>query len=177
MQCVWTTRKVTGRINWVHLRVLQYYGVPLKCSCKNEFFKVHGTDCGLWSFIYSLLDALYSNYFHRNIFHDKRTYLGLVKTHNLKHCNLNRGGIKDIKLFLKLNPQLNISVSLYDGRLCPKTGNIQVWKYDTFATKKPLKVIHILHLFQFKKKIKRHYYFYLKSPHTIHIFLKRGGVV
>ena len=90
-----------------------------------------------------------------------------MKTLNLKHCNLNRGGIKDIKLFLKLNPQLNISVSLYDGRLCPKTGNIQVWKHDTFATKKPLKDIHILHVFQFKKKIKRNYYFYLKSPHTI----------
>ena len=58
------------------------------------------------------------------------------------------------------------------GSYALKQEIFNIWKYNKFSTKKPLKDIHILHVFEFKKKTKGNYYFYLKSPYTIHNFFK-----
>ena len=96
---------------------------------KRHFFKVYKSGMRLWSFIYSVLAAIYSHIFHRNGIHYKATYFKFIKNLDLASLNFNRGTIKDLKKFLKQHRQLNITVSIYEGRLSPNSDKLQVWKY------------------------------------------------
>ena len=53
----------------------------------------------------------------------------------------------------------------------PQSENMQVWKYGQIGLGK--KEINVLHIFQFKEKTKKHYYFYIKNISSIHHFYQK----
>ena len=65
-----------------------------------------------------------------------------------------------------------VSITLFEGRLSPLTGNKEIFKGCILADGG--KEISILRLFNFHSKGKRSYYFYLKEPSTIHNFLHKN---
>ena len=95
---------------------------------KRNFFRVHNSGYGIWSFIYSILAAIYSNSLHRNIMHHHTSYQKFIKSSNINTSRFESGSIKDVKLFLKANEKLNLNVTINEGRLCPNSGKLQVWK-------------------------------------------------
>ena len=109
--------------------------------------------------------------FHRSIFHNRKTYERFTKGLNLSTANIKRGSIRDIKLLLKNNLHLNVCVHIYEARLSPHSGNIQVWKYGKIGVGK--NQVNILHTFQFERKAKQHFYFYIKSISSIYQFQQK----
>ena len=139
---------------------------------KRNFFKVYNSGSGLWSFIYAILAALYSPLLHRNVMHYKESYKKFTKKIEMESLNIKRGNIKDLKMFLQQNKNWDVSVNLYEGRLSHHSPDIQVWKYGKLGDGKS--DINVLHIFQYVKKKKRHYYFYIKNIFAIkHLFQKR----
>ena len=138
-----------------------------------HFFRIHDSGSGITSFIYCLLAAIYSNDLHRNVMHSKQAYQNFLKTLNLENIfSYHSSSFRTLKLFLRHNQQLNITIILYEGRLSPSTGKIEIFKHSTLGCGS--KKICILRLFNFHMKTKRSFYFYLKNPSTIHNFLHKN---
>ena len=138
---------------------------------KRNFFRVYNSGSGIWSFIYSVLAALYSGVLHRNVIHYKETYHKFLRKLDLTSLRYQKGSIKDIKTFLKQNKFLDISIVIYEGRLSPDSNQIQVWKYGKLGVGK--NEINVLHTFIFKNGEKLSYYFYIKNILTIHHFFQK----
>ena len=85
--------------------------------------------------------------------------------------NYRKGSIRDIKIFLKQNKILDISVVINEGRLSPHSKQIQVWKYGKLGVGR--KQINLLHILIFKNKEKVNYYFYIKNIYTLHHFFQK----
>ena len=137
-----------------------------------HFFRIYDTGSGVTSFIYSLLAAIYSNVLHRNVMHSKKAYQAFLKTLDLKKVSYHSSSIKNLKSILEYNKHLNVKIILFEGRLSPLTGNIEIFKRCILGDGS--KEISILRLFNFHSKGKRSYYFYLKEPSTIHNFLHKN---
>ena len=138
---------------------------------RRHFFKVYKSGYGIVSFIYSLMAALYSNTIHRNFMHSPNCYKRFVNTLNLQKITFSKDSLKQLKIFLKNNSNLNVKIILFEGRLSPKSGNIEVYQHSKIEHGK--RIINILRLFNFEGKARRSYYFYLKNASTLTL-LKRN---
>ena len=103
--------------------------------------------------------------------HHHTSYQKFIKSLNINTSRFESGSIKDVKLFLKANEKLNLNVTIYEGRLCPNSGKLQVWKSVKIGNGE--KEVNILHIFQYYMKNRKNYYFYLKNLSCIHNFFQK----
>ena len=130
----------------------------------NSIFKIHQSKDE--SFLYSILAALYSNRVKLKRFHQVNAYARYKKLLNIGNITFPMKN-KDINVFLKNNPNLDISIRLFDSITISKT-DMQIYEYRTIG--KGHKIINLLFHKSYKNEKSFHHYFWIK----ISIILKNN---
>ena len=91
----------------------------------NSIFKIHQSKDE--SFLYSILAALYSNRINVKQFHRVNAYAKYKKLLNIGNITFPMKN-KDINVFLKNNPNLDISIRLFDSIAISKT-DMKIYEY------------------------------------------------
>ena len=68
--------------------------------------------------------------------HSKKAYQAFLKTLDLKKVTYHSSSIKNLKSILEYNKHLNVKIILFEGRLSPLTGNIEILKRCILGVKK-----------------------------------------
>ena len=134
----------------------------------NSIFKIHQSKDE--SFLYSILAALYSNRINVRQFHQVNAYARYKKLLNIGNITFPMKN-KDINVFLKNNPNLDISIRLFDSITISKT-DMQIYEYRIIG--KGHKVINLLFHKSYKNKKSFYHYFWIKNINNIKKQLKDG---
>ena len=136
----------------------------------NSIFKIHQSKDE--SFLYSILAALYSNRVKLKRFHQVNAYARYKKLLNIGNITFPMKN-KDINVFLKNNPNLDISIRLFDSITISKT-DMQIYEYRIIG--KGHKVINLLFHKSYKNKKSFYHYFWIKNINNIKKTIKRRFV-
>lgn len=136
----------------------------------NSIFKIHQSKDE--SFLYSILAALYSNRINVRQFHQVNAYARYKKLLNIGNITFPMKN-KDINVFLKNNPNLDISIRLFDSITISKT-DMQIYEYRIIG--KGHKVINLLFHKSYKNKKSFYHYFWIKNINNIKKTIKRRFV-
>ena len=104
----------------------------------NSVFKIYQSKDE--SFIYSILAAIYSNKIDARSFHQPSAYIKYKKLLNITNIPFPMKN-KNIKLFLRNNSRLDISIRLFDSILISKN-DMKIYEHKVFG--KGPKIINIL---------------------------------
>ena len=135
----------------------------------NSIFKIHQSKDE--SFLYSILAALYSNRINVKQFHRVNAYAKYKKLLNIGNITFPMKN-KDINVFLKNNPNLDISIRLFDSIAISKT-DMKIYEYRIIG--KGRKIINLLFHKSYKNKKSFYHYFWIKNINNFEKQLN-GGV-
>ena len=127
----------------------------------NSIFKIHQSKDE--SFLYSILAALYSNRINVKQFHRVNAYAKYKKLLNIGNITFPMKN-KDINVFLKNNPNLDISIRLFDSITISKT-DMKIYEYKVIG--KGRKIINLLFHKSYKNKKSFYHYFWIKNINNI----------
>ena len=127
----------------------------------NSIFKIHQSKDE--SFLYSILAALYSNRINVRQFHQVNAYARYKKLLNIGNITFPMKN-KDINVFLNNNPNLDISIRLFDSITISKT-DMQIYEYRIIG--KGRKIINLLFHKSYKNKKSFYHYFWIKNINNI----------
>ena len=127
----------------------------------NSIFKIHQSKDE--SFLYSILAALYSNRINVRQFHQVNAYARYKKLLNIGNITFPMKN-KDINVFLKNNPNLDISIRLFDSIAISKT-DMKIYEYRVIG--KGRKIINLLFHKSYKNKKSFYHYFWIKNINNI----------
>ena len=127
----------------------------------NSIFKIHQSKDE--SFLYSIVAALYSNRINVKQFHRVNAYAKYKKLLNIGNITFPMKN-KDINVFLKNNPNLDISIRLFDSIAISKT-DMKIYEYRIIG--KGRKIINLLFHKSYKNKKSFYHYFWIKNINTI----------
>ena len=136
----------------------------------NSVFKIYKSKNE--SFLYSILAALYSNKIDRRSFHHPEAYEKFKRKINTKNISFPMKN-KNIIHFLKHNPNLNISIRLFDSVVTSKN-DMKIYEHKVIGKGK--KIINILFHKSYIKKKSFYHYFWLKNINNIQKKFKKGFV-
>ena len=134
----------------------------------NSIFKIHQSKDE--SFLYSILAALYSNRINVKQFHRVNAYAKYKKLLNIGNITFPMKN-KDINVFLKNNPNLDISIRLFDSIAISKT-DMKIYEYRIIG--KGRKIINLLFHKSYKNKKSFYHYFWIKNINNIKKQLNDG---
>ena len=127
----------------------------------NSIFKIHQSKDE--SFLYSILAALYSNRINVKQFHRVNAYAKYKKLLNIGNITFPMKN-KDINVFLKNNPNLDISIRLFDSITISKT-DMKIYEYRIIG--KGRKIINLLFHKSYKNRKSFYHYFWIKNINNI----------
>ena len=127
----------------------------------NSIFKIHQSKDE--SFLYSILAALYSNRINVRQFHQVNAYARYKKLLNIGNITFPMKN-KDINVFLKNNPNLDISIRLFDSIAISKT-DMKIYEYRIIG--KGRKIINLLFHKSYKNRKSFYHYFWIKNINNI----------
>ena len=136
-------------------------------SNNNSVFKIYKSKNE--SFLYSILAALYSNKIDRRSFHHPEAYEKFKRKINTQNISFPMKN-KNIIHFLKNNPNLNISIRLFDSVVTSKN-DMKIYEHKVIGKGK--KIINILFHKSYIKKKSFYHYFWLKNINNIQKKLKK----
>jgi len=122
----------------------------------NSIFKIHHSKDE--SFLYSILAALYSNRINVKQFHRVNAYAKYKKLLNIGNITFPMKN-KDINVFLKNKPNLDISIRLFDSIAISKT-DMKIYEYRVIG--KCRKIINLLFHKSYNNKKTFYHYFWIK---------------
>ena len=134
----------------------------------NSIFKIHQSKDE--SFLYSILAALYSNRINVKQFHRVNAYAKYKKLLNIGNITFPMKN-KDINVFLKNNPNLDISIRLFDSIAISKT-DMKIYEYRIIG--KGRKIINLLFHKSYKNRKSFYHYFWIKNINNIKKELNDG---
>ena len=134
----------------------------------NSIFKIHQSKDE--SFLYSILAALYSNRINVKQFHRVNAYAKYKKLLNIGNITFPMKN-KDINVFLKNNPNLDISIRLFDSIAISKT-DMKIYEYRIIG--KGRKIINLLFHKSYKNRKSFYHYFWIKNINNIKKQLNDG---
>ena len=134
----------------------------------NSIFKIHQSKDE--SFLYSILAALYSNRINAKQFHQVNAYAKYKKLLNIGNVTFPMRN-KNIDIFLKNNPKLDISIRLFDSITISKT-DMKIYEYKVIG--KGRKIINLLFHKSYKNKKSFYHYFWIKNINNIKKQLNDG---
>ena len=124
------------------------------------------------SFIYSILAAIYSRKIDARSFHQPSAYRKYKKLLNIANVPLPMKN-KNIKLFLRNNSRLDISIRLFDSILISKN-DMKIYEHKVVG--KGRKIINILFHKSYKNKRSYYHYFWIKNINNIKTSIKKQFV-
>ena len=136
----------------------------------NSIFEIHQSKDE--SFLYSILAALYSNRINAKQFHQVNAYAKYKKLLNIGNVTFPMRN-KNIDIFLKNNPKLDISIRLFDSITISKT-DMKIYEYKVIG--KGRKIINLLFHKSYKNKKSFYHYFWIKNINNIKKTIKRRFV-
>ena len=134
----------------------------------NSVFKIYQSKDE--SFIYSILAAIYSNKIDARSFHQPSAYRKYKKLLNIANIPFPMKN-KNIKLFLKNNSRLDISIRLFDSILISKN-DMKIYQHKVVG--KGRKIINILFHKSYKNKKSYYHYFWIKNINNIKTSIKNS---
>jgi len=136
----------------------------------NSVFKIYQSKDE--SFIYSILAAIYSHKIDARSFHQPSAYRKYKKLLNVANTPLPMKN-KNIKLFLRNNSRLDISIRLFDSILISKN-DMKIYEHKVIG--KGRKIINILFHKRYKNKQSYYHYFWIKNINNIKKSFKKHFV-
>ena len=136
----------------------------------NSVFKIYQSKDE--SFIYSILAAIYSHKIDARSFHQPSAYRKYKKLLNVANTPLPMKN-KNIKLFLRNNSRLDISIRLFDSVLISKN-DMKIYEHKVIG--KGRKIINLLFHKQYKNKQSYYHYFWIKNINNIKKSFKKHFV-
>ena len=127
----------------------------------NSTFEIHQSKDE--SLLYSILAALYSNRINVKQFHRVNAYAKYKKLLNIGNITFPMKN-KDINVFLKNNPNLDISIRLFDSIAISKT-DMKIYEYRIIG--KGRKIINLLFHKSYKNRKSFYHYFWIKNINNI----------
>ena len=124
------------------------------------------------SFIYSILAAIYSRKIDARSFHQPSAYRKYKKLLNIANVPLPMKN-KNIKLFLRNNSRLDISIRLFDSVLISKN-DMKIYEHKVIG--KGRKNINLLFPKRYKNKQSYYHYFWIKNINNIKKSFKKHFV-
>ena len=136
----------------------------------NSVFKIYQSKDE--SFIYSILAAIYSHKIDARSFHQPSAYRKYKKLLNVANTPLPMKN-KNIKLFLRNNSRLDISIRLFDSILISKN-DMKIYEHKVIG--KGRKIINLLFHKRYKNKQSYYHYFWIKNINNIKKSFKKHFV-
>lgn len=136
----------------------------------NSVFKIYQSKDE--SFIYSILAAIYSHKIDARSFHQPSAYRKYKKLLNVANAPLPMKN-KNIKLFLRNNSRLDISIRLFDSILTSKN-DMKIYEHKVIG--KGRKIINLLFHKRYKNKQSYYHYFWIKNINNIKKSFKKHFV-
>ena len=134
----------------------------------NSIFKIYQSKDE--SFLYSILAAMYSNKIEAKSFHQPNAYKKYKKLLNIENIPFPMKN-KNISLFLKNNPKLNIKIRLFDSIIISNT-DMKIYEHKVIGQGRNKTVVNILFHKSYKNKKSFYHYFWLKNINNIKKQLK-----
>ena len=138
----------------------------------NSIFKIYQSKDE--SFLYSILAAMYSNKIEAKSFHQPNAYQKYKKLLNIENIPFPMKN-KNIRLFLKNNPKLNIKIRLFDSIIISNT-DMKIYEHKVIGQGRNKTVVNILFHKSYKNKKSFYHYFWLKNINNIKKTIKRRFV-